>query len=559
MKMKLPNYFLLITLFLTTLGLPLAAHIETSENIYFNPSDFSMEYVNSYDTGIRNVAAVETLAFSPTNSMLYSINGVKRNLDLLYMTNKGLILLTSVDIGNMFQFSDFEYGDISSVAVDTQGRFIVVSVQNKDYTAPGKALFLDLHGRYLASADVGIQPDMIIVSAKGDKVMVACEGEPRAGYLYGTDPLGSVSIISVPKRIREISNRNVIDITFENVLVDDLVVIREGSTPAEDLEPEFITISEITDYAYVGLQENNAIARINLNTNTVDWVKGLGFKDFSLSGMDPSAKDGVNIRKVPVLGVYMPDSIQLISLGGKEYLVTANEGDSRNWGEYTNEVPVADISSKVQLNANLYEGFTQDELDQMVAKGLLTDTNQLAGLKVHNRLGLNSSGQYEALYSFGARSLSIFDAETLELIYDSGSLIEDMVAQKYTPFFNTTDNFIAPDIQSISRGPEPETVVVGIINDRSYAFLGLEKTGGIIAFDIEDPVNTHYVNEINSRDFSGDIKGDSGIEGMVFVSADDNPFGSEPLIFTGNEVSGTASMFRIRPLRYTNWRDQDLE
>lgn len=36
-------------------------------------------------------------------------------------------------------------------------------------------------------------------------------------------------------------------------------------------------------------------------------------------------------------GIRMPDGISLFESNGKTYIVTANEGDSREWNEYLNE------------------------------------------------------------------------------------------------------------------------------------------------------------------------------------------------------------------------------
>ena len=49
---------------------------------------------------------------------------------------------------------------------------------------------------------------------------------------------------------------------------------------------------------------------------------------------------------------------------------------------------------------------------------------------------------------------------------------------------NDNNNF---DDRSDNKGPEPEGLAVGTIDGRSYVFVGLERTGGIAAYDITTP------------------------------------------------------------------------
>ncbi len=327
-------------------------------------SEIVLQHLNSYDTGILDDSAIEIVQYSPTNNRVYAINGAIKSFDILSVSPKSLDLVERIMIEDKIQDNSFTFGDVTSVAVDKEGQFLVLAIQHADYTAPGKAHFLNLEGKYIAEVTLGVQPDIITIAYEAKKVLVACEGEPREGYNNAIDPKGTVAIIDITNldNFGNFGNAEALLLGFSEEMLDQKVIIQAGTKVSEDLEPEYIAVSEQTNSAYVAMQENNAIAKINLNTNTVEWVKGLGFKDFSISPIDPSKKDGINIRPVPVLGIYMPDGITVATMGGKDYLFTANEGDGREWGDYTNETTVGDLEN-IRLNAENYAGYTQEQLD----------------------------------------------------------------------------------------------------------------------------------------------------------------------------------------------------
>ena len=127
-------------------------------------------------------------------------------------------------------------------------------------------------------------------------------------------------------------------------------VFGPNATITKDLEPEYITVSHDSKTAWVTLQENNAIAMLDIPSATFTKIVGLGFKDHLLPAnkLDASDRDVpgssnsgiINIRNWPVLGMYQPDSIASYRVKGKTYLVTANEGDARDYTGFSEEVPV---------------------------------------------------------------------------------------------------------------------------------------------------------------------------------------------------------------------------
>nr|WP_078394447.1 LysM peptidoglycan-binding domain-containing protein [Shouchella patagoniensis] len=196
------------------------------------------------------------------------------------------------------------------------------------------------------------------------------------------------------------------------------------------------------------------------------------------------------------------------------------------------------------FNADLFAGFSQKELDQLVADDLFAD-EKLGRLNVTTSAPTNEDGQYEALYSFGGRSFSIFDADTMELVFDSGDDFEQKLAEINPDFFNTNHEEDAFDDRSDNKGPEPETVELAEIDGKTFAFIALERDGGLFVYDITDPATATYETYFSTRDFSAkDTPSDNAPEGLKFVPASSSPSG-EPTLLASYEISGTIASFTL--------------
>jgi len=328
------------------------------------------------------------------------------------------------------------------------------------------------------------------------------------------------------------------------------------STVAEDLEAEYLAISADSQTAYVSLQENNAIAVVDLANARVSKIFALGFKDHRLPGneLDVSDKDNqINIANWPVFGMFQPDSIATYQVNGIDYIVTANEGDSRaDWG-------IAQTGGALDfagdpLNLNMEEFRVKDlPLDPtaFADAASLQVKAQLGRLKVSAQMGdTDGDGDFDQLYVYGGRSFSIWNAATGERVFDSGSQMELLTANKYGTNFNNDNDENDADGRSDAKGPEPEGLTIGTINGHTYAFIGLERMGGIFIYDISNPYAPSYVQYLNDRDLTKDpavdgaAAGDLGPEGFTFVAAQQSPNG-KPLVIVGNEVSGTTSIYQI--------------
>jgi hypothetical protein len=263
--------------------------------------------------------------------------------------------------------------------------------------------------------------------------MVANEGEPNSyGLADSVDPEGSISVITVNRG----GTPSVATADFrafngqEDALrAQGVRIYGPNASAAQDLEPEYITVSADGSTAYVTLQENNAVAIVDIARATVSAIKPLGYKDHSLAGMgmDVSDEDGgsntnsgtpaIKIAPVRVKGMYLPDAIASYTSGGKTYLVTANEGDARaDWPGFNEETRVRAFCS-AGLDPSVFADAANQILDSNLGRLRITSTPN------GGSTGKNASGQCNELYSFGGRSFSIWDS-TVSRVYDSGDEME---------------------------------------------------------------------------------------------------------------------------------------
>ena len=384
---------------------------------------------------------------------------------------------------------------------------------------------------------------MVAFSDDGSILLVANEGESAGDDNEPGEvpnPNGSVSIININAASLSDSVVTTLDFTDPSITFDSLEALgvrvnRDAPSAAADIEPEYITIEG--NAAYITLQENNAVAVIkditNPTTLTINDILPLGTKDHSVegNGLDASDKDGgINIANYDVQGLYMPDEIASYTYRGVKYFVTANEGDGRDVDESRGHDLVDGDPSNGEIDASEVSAELQAQL---------ADDAQLGRLKFSNVDGdTDGDGLIEELHSFGARSFSIWD-EDGNLVFDSGDLIAQVTAELTPELFNADDGDPAEfDKRSDDKGAEPEAVTIGEVNGHTYAFVGLERSGGgVLVFDITKPTDVEFIQYIRTD-------GDIAREGLDFIAAQDSPIGV-PLLAVANEVSGTTSLYQI--------------
>ena len=499
----------------------------TTLNAQDNRSSFNntMHEIANYNTNAGadgDGGVAEIVKYNKYNQTMYLVSGKTQSVHIVNLNNVNSNSNTTLEATKTVTLESIginDAGDITSVDVSPDGKEIAIAIQHKDYDKNGYIARFDANGQLINIHEAGIQPDMITYSPDGSLILTANEGEPRQGYEAGTvDPKGSITALDT-------NTNQSYDIDFtafdsaesRAALVADNVIIKKDTAPSVNFEPEYITISNDSLTAYVTLQEANSIATIDLTTKQVTRVDSLGFKDYSSGDnkVDLYKKDdAINITNTDeFLGIYMPDGISSYEVDGKTYLLTANEGDSREWGDYINEVEekYGESESKiVTLNTDDYDGF--DDLSKK--------------------------------YLFGGRSFSIIDASTMTMVSDSNGEFEEITAKLLPEYFNCSNDDISFEDRSGKKGPEPEDIKTMIIDGKVMAFIGLERIGGVMMYDVSDPTNPTYVDYLNLRDFSDDISGSVSPEGLCTVSAKDSPT-NKPMLIIANEVSGDVNVVEV--------------
>jgi hypothetical protein len=393
---------------------------------------------------------------------------------------------------------------------------------------------------------------MVTFSPDGRYVLTANEGEPAVGY--SADPEGSVSVIDISgglarltqEKVRTADFRGFNSLSRADLFTDGSIrVFGPSGGVAQNLEPEYITVSADSRTAWVTLQENNAVAEVDLTTATVTDLHGLGAKDHNVpinrfgssNALDASDLDrAIKIQNWPVSGFYLPDSIGSYQVGGQTFLVLANEGDSREWIKDEEEIRVS--NSKFKLDPSRFPG----------ASSLKNESTGIGRLRATKAQGdLDGDGDFDKIFSFGARSFSIRDAAGV-LVWDSGDQFEQKTAALYPFHFNASNTNNTFDDRSDDKGPEPEGVAVGQAYGRTWAFIGLERIGGVMVYDVTNPRSPTFADYVNNRVLTKLVtdpdSGDLGPEGLIFIPAAESPNG-KPLVVVANEVSGTTTIFQF--------------
>jgi hypothetical protein len=478
------------------------------------------EMLGRYTTGLADigeeVSSGETVALR--GDKMYVTNADDVSLDIVDISQPAMpVRVKRVDLSGFGS-------SVNSVDVSSKN-LIAVAVAADKKTSNGTVVFMTPAGKVVRTAEVGANPDMVVFTPKGDRLLVANEGEPDCYGVGCTDPEGTVSVIDVIPMKPKLP---VHSIGFgEALLPDGVRIFGPNATPAQDLEPEYIAVSDDGRTAWVTLQENNAIAKLDLAKLSVSEIFPLGYKDHgdNGNGLDVSDKDNkINIQPWGyVHGMYQPDAIAQFKTAGQTWLITANEGDARDYDGYAEEVRAKDLGTAVTY---------------------ADDDKKLGRLTVTNTPPNDDLGN---LYVFGARSFSIWNADNGRLVWDSGDQLEQTVALRLPANFssnNDADNF---DNRSDNKGPEPEAVAVGRVGGRTYAFVGLERVGGVMVYDITNPSAPVYEDYLQTRVFGGtEVGPDSGPEIIRFIKPQVSPTGG-PMLAVANEITGTVSLWSLKP------------
>ncbi|MFW1082302.1 choice-of-anchor I family protein [Vibrio parahaemolyticus] len=524
-----------------------------------------------------DTSAAEIVNYDACTDKLYVVNAQAKRVDVLSLNESSAPSQTDfIDLTDAGTSAGIEIGAANSVAAFNG--LVAVAIENNNKQEDGLiALYRSDDLSLITTFKTGALPDMVGFSKDGRYIATANEGEPNSDY--SIDPEGSVTLVDLSKGI---NNADVTQIgfgEFDGVRSDELPKAVRISGPnasiAQDLEPEYLTFAD-NGKIYVALQENNAMAIIDPQSQSVEKIVALGEKSWSNSKLDASNKDKIigNLKSYPQLvGLYMPDTLDSYSVNGQTYIVSANEGDGREYGFKTTQDECDQAGFK--WDEDDYQGtpdYTNVKgsclsyIDEVRGKklkvttdhplaGALKNNKQLARLKVIKpNHTLNAE---ENVQAFGARSFSIWN-ENGELVFDSGDDFATVALLNEGKYFNSTnDSNSSGDDRSDDKGIEPEAIEVAKINGRYYAFIGLERQGGIMVYDITEPKQAQFLHYVNHRDYTQPVctlvedgecandtynpkAGDLAPESINYFARNGQHF-----IAVGNEVSGTTSVFRI--------------
>ena len=480
----------------------------TPVEIIVNEDPATYKEIASLNLG--GLGAAEITTYDPLTKRLFAVsNGATNKIDVIDIANPAVIsVIHSINVST--------YGGYVN-SVDVSNGKLAAAIESTNKQNAGKVVVFNT-GTYAEEKviTVGALPDMVIYSPDGKYILSANEGEPDASYT--NDPEGTVSIISVENNY-SVTNLNfaLFATQIAALKAKGFRVFGPGNDIAKDVEPEYITVSSDSRTAWVTLQENNAVAVIDIPSKTITRILPLGFKDYNTAAnaIDPSDKEaGINFNPWKVFGTYMPDAITSLNYNGIPYIFTANEGDAREYTGFSEIKRVKDIT----LDATVFPN----------AAALKQDV-QLGRLNITTTLGdIDGDGDYDALYSFGARSFSIWNGNTGDLVYDSKNELD----------VKARDLGVYDDTRSDDKGTEPEAIVLGKVGNKIIAFVGMERVDAVAVYDVTNPTAPVFIKMFTTGDAP---------EGVLFIPASKSPI-QQSLVVVSSENDGVIKIYKADKL-----------
>lgn len=562
-------------------------------------SSLSLDVVGTYVSGNEfATSSAEIVSYDKTTDRLYVVNAEDKTVDVLMFDANGKPEKEkTIDLQAAASDADISIGAANSVVA--KNGLVAVAIENDNKQENGiVALYQSSDLSLLNTFEAGALPDMVTMTEDGHYILTANEGEPNGDY--SIDPEGSVTLINITAGYTDAAavvtqiDFNAFDAgqSRHSELNDVRLPSPHGASVSQDLEPEYITITS-NNKAVVALQENNAFAVIDIATAAVESIKGLGVKSWASVAdggqgyeLDVTNKDEVlSYSSYPQLvGYYMPDSLASYTVNGQDYVLSANEGDGREYiYETTQETcdnaghtwdgkeyqpggedeDATKYTTKEDDCISYIDEARGDDLNVDAAHPLMNETvlgagNTIADGDTLGRIKVVADNvdvaADENVYTYGARSFSIWNMSG-ELVFDSGDELSKQA--NTTSHFNTSNDNQDNDDRSDDKGIEPEAIEVASILDKHVAFIGLERQGGIAAYDVTTPSESTFLTYVNNRDFTADVctevdgtecdndeyneaVGDLGPESIEYFTRDDKHF-----IAVGNEVSGTTTIYQV--------------
>ena len=530
-----------------------------------DPNGSELKFVGRYVTG-AGLGGAEISAVDTASKRLFITNGAKNTIDIVDISN-----LKKPKLIKAVSFTSAGATGIQSVAA--KNGVVLVAAQMASATSPGRIFVMDVNGKLRAGLargiEVGVLPDHVSISPNGNYAIVANEGQPANYCLTNgalpetTDPLGSISIINLSSKT---PTAKTIDFKSYEERKNGITyaggrIFGPNASLAQDIEPEYAAFSADSTYAYVTLQENNSIATVDVESGTIINIVGLGVKNHNLfnAGLDSSDRDNkIDIVARNIQGMYLPDAIGTIDAGGNTYMVTANEGDAR---EYACLLGGTD-ATKVEAEDPRLADVADTTVDSTFRGSGIAGRMKVTQFSPANISGetIRSTTKVKDAFSFGTRSFTVWKSNLnngvfpADRVFDSGDAIERIITQErplgvFNADWNTSTGFINGfESRSASKGPEPEGLAIGKAYGRTWMVLALERDNGLMLYDMTNPVKPMFRQYINKAVPGGNIQdgtaGDVSPEGVLFLEADQSPTG-KPMVVVSYELSGSVAFFEL--------------
>lgn len=498
----------------------------------------------------------EIPTYHPASKRLFATNGARNTVDVYDLSNpEKPVRINRVDLKNFGS-------DVTSVAA---GRDVVVAAVHKAETFSangvpslpnGVLVVMDLDGKVISSPDLkGVLPDAVTFTPSGTQALVAIEGQPvcakddpattineSTDYLKAVDPLGGVSIVDLSDpRNPDVSFVGFKGFTVSELRAKGLALSSVVNDASKDLEPEYIVALDEMK-AYVTIQEANGIGVLDLQSQA--WIDVRRAFESKLVGtpIDTSDRDsGRGPRSYAnVVGASQPDAIAGFKIGSGHYLVTANEGDAREYSCLNDDLR----ASSLKVDSRRFRDWKT-----------WSANSELGRSKVNPNAGdRDGDGDIDTIHLRGARSMTIY--RNGAVLWDSGKLLEEIQTSAFgvqningshsLSTDKSTVNYLPQD-RSDDKGSEPEGIAVGIVGDARVAVLGLERMSALVVFDISNLRAPSLIKWIQMMPVTSTPVSQATAwspEGVVFVPAEKSPNG-KALFITSFELSGSLTIHQI--------------
>lgn len=362
-------------------------------------------------------------------------------------------------------------------------------------------------------------PDTVSFTPDGSRLIVANEGESGDG---------SIGLIDVASGAVTLLGFDTFDTApLRAALKAKGVLLNDGQSLNAQLQPEFVAISKDGSKAFVTIQEQNAVAVVDLVSNSISDIVSAGSVDRGAVRFDPSDRDGPGNSQSPnprtfanVFSTMEPDQVVWFERNGQKFFAVAGEGDdgialASGFSPISNAAPNLDPTKFPDPASVVQNG----NLGRIAKFGKDTD----------------GDGDFDEIWVTGGRSISIFK-EDGTLVWNSGSLVEDTLIAQGNGYFN--------DGRSDNRGPEPEGVTYGFVGGKPYLFVSIERGASVLMLDISDVANP-LLEDFIATDFTAGFERLNESEGISFISASESGNGKAYLLIS-SEAGNFTSLVELQ-------------